>query len=71
MYLNISQHEHTDHQTQYEHTDHQTQHEHIDYQTQYEHTDGDGVTLKTPHPRGWVASARACGQKAGLESYLG
>ena len=35
------------------------------------HTPLDGVTLKTPRPRGWVASARACGQKAGLESYLG
>ena len=35
------------------------------------HSQNDGVTLKTPRPRGWVASARACGQKAGLESYLG
>ena len=33
--------------------------------------DGDGVTLKTPRPRGWVASARACGQKACLDLNLG
>ena len=32
---------------------------------------GDGVTLKTPRPRRWVASARACGQKACLEFNLG
>ena len=32
---------------------------------------GDGVTLKTPRPRGWVASARACGQKACLDLNLG
>ena len=23
----------------------------------------DGVLVKTPRPKGWVASARACGQK--------
>ena len=31
----------------------------------------DDVTLKTPRPRGWVAAARACGQKACLDSCLG
>ena len=31
----------------------------------------DGVTVKTPRPKGWVASASACGQKVCLDSYLG
>ena len=35
------------------------------------HYAADGVTLKTPVPEGGVASARACGQKACLDSNLG